>query len=179
MRLVLAIVAALTASPVLAFEPTITVSQDSAIAFGFFPKESLKALESGLVNFNVAVDKRGRLNACQVVGSSGFARLDAASCQLLAFSARFTPLRRADGSPTAGLRTGTILWVLPGQDPNMAMVRRTAAKVPDASEAVLCRRAIKTGSLMIENAVCLTAREWALQANDSSDLVHEMTSPKG
>jgi TonB family protein len=60
-------------------------------AFTDYPKGSLANNEQGTVHYRVKIDRRGVPSQCEVTQSSGFARLDIATCDLLMSRARFTP----------------------------------------------------------------------------------------
>ena len=74
-------------------------------AFTEYPKASLANNEQGTVHYRVKIDRRGFARECEVTQSSGFDRLDAATCELLMSRARF--------SPTQGKRSvydGKVIW---------------------------------------------------------------------
>jgi periplasmic protein TonB len=60
-------------------------------AFTEYPKGSLANNEQGTVHYRVKIDRRGVPRQCEVTQSSGFDRLDLATCDLLMSRARFTP----------------------------------------------------------------------------------------
>ena len=59
-------------------------------AFTQYPKASLENNEQGTVHYRVKIDGRGIPRQCEVTQSSGFERLDLATCELLMSRARFT-----------------------------------------------------------------------------------------
>lgn len=74
-------------------------------AFTDYPKASLANNEQGTVHYRVKIDRRGVPRQCEVTQSSGFDRLDIATCDLLMSRARF--------SPTQGRRSvydGKVVW---------------------------------------------------------------------
>lgn len=74
-------------------------------AFTQYPKASLANNEQGTVHYRVKIDRRGVPRQCEVTQSSGFERLDLATCELLMSRARFTP--------TQGRRSvydGRVVW---------------------------------------------------------------------
>ncbi len=74
-------------------------------AFTEYPKASLANNEQGTVHYRVKIDRRGVPKECEVTQSSGFERLDVATCELLMSRARFTP--------TQGRRSvydGRVVW---------------------------------------------------------------------
>jgi TonB family protein len=74
-------------------------------AFTEYPKASLANNEQGTVHYRVKINRRGVPSQCEVTQSSGFERLDVATCDLLMSRARFTP--------TQGRRSfydGKVVW---------------------------------------------------------------------
>lgn len=74
-------------------------------AFTAYPKASLENNEQGTVHYRVKIDGRGIPRQCEVTQSSGFERLDLATCELLMSRARF--------SRTQGRRSvydGKVVW---------------------------------------------------------------------
>ena len=74
-------------------------------AFTEYPKASLDNNEQGTVHYRVKIDRRGVPRQCEVTQSSGFERLDLATCELLMSRARF--------SRTQGRRSvydGKVVW---------------------------------------------------------------------
>jgi TonB family protein len=74
-------------------------------AFTQYPKSSLENNEQGIVHYRVKIDGRGIPKECEVTQSSGFSRLDQATCELLMSRARF--------SRTNGRRSvydGKVVW---------------------------------------------------------------------
>ena len=64
---------------------------EAAQAFTVYPEESAWNDEQGTVHYKVKIGRRGDVEECEVTQSSGFERLDRATCQLLMDKARFTP----------------------------------------------------------------------------------------
>ena len=79
-----------------------------------YPKEALKAEQTGLVVANLTVAPTGRVSGCAIGVSSGFPQLDAASCRLLIARGQFTPATDEAGNPTAGIWSQRVAWTLPG-----------------------------------------------------------------
>jgi TonB family protein len=74
-------------------------------AFTEYPKASLDNNEQGIVHYRVKIDRKGVPRECEVTQSSGFQRLDLATCELLMSRARF--------SRTQGRRSiydGKVVW---------------------------------------------------------------------
>lgn len=74
-------------------------------AFTEYPKASLANNEQGTVHYRVRIDGRGVPRQCEVTQSSGFERLDLATCELLMSRARFS---RAQGRRS--VYDGKVVW---------------------------------------------------------------------
>ena len=78
-----------------------------------YPSMSIKLEEQGVSKFRVTVGTDGRVEACEILRSSGHARLDAATCKLVTGRARFNPATDSKGEKIVGTYTNSISWVLP------------------------------------------------------------------
>ncbi|HEY0411628.1 MAG TPA: energy transducer TonB [Allosphingosinicella sp.] len=78
-----------------------------------YPLEAMRAAESGTVSFRLDVDAAGAVTGCTVTASSGSARLDQATCDILTARARFAPARDTQGRPIASTWSSRFRWVLP------------------------------------------------------------------
>lgn len=85
----------------------------SLIGAADYPAASLRAGEQGAVKLEIIVATDGRVSSCAVLRSSGYARLDRATCQLLARRARFWPALAADGTPVVEALLHEASWTLP------------------------------------------------------------------
>ncbi|MEA3000036.1 MAG: periplasmic protein TonB [Sphingomonadales bacterium] len=99
----------------------------AAAVEGPIPRSNLKALigpadypaslagrpRPGPVSVLLTVGPNGRVTRCDILRASGAAALDAATCRLLVSRSRFTPASDADGRPTQGGMSATILWPAP------------------------------------------------------------------
>ncbi len=79
-------------------------------AFTSYPKGSLANNEQGIVHYRVKIDRRGVPQQCEVTQSSGFQRLDLATCELLMSRARFTPSRDSRGRAGRSIYDGRVVW---------------------------------------------------------------------
>jgi TonB family protein len=79
-------------------------------AFTEYPRGSLADNEQGIVHYRVKIDRRGMANECAVTRSSGFQRLDNATCDLLMTRARFTPSRDSRGRASRSTFDGRVIW---------------------------------------------------------------------
>jgi protein TonB len=78
-----------------------------------YPTESLKAGEQGTVEFKVDVNADGRAENCVILKSSGFPRLDKATCDVVVRRARFKPASDGNGAPIRGTWSNKMNWVIP------------------------------------------------------------------
>lgn len=79
-------------------------------AFTEYPKASLANNEQGTVHYRVKIDRRGVPSECEVTQSSGYERLDLATCDLLMSRARFTPSRDSRGRAGRSTYDGRVIW---------------------------------------------------------------------
>lgn len=90
--------------------PDASRQAQAGAALNVYPKESLAAGEQGVVAYHVKIDSRGRATDCEVTGSSGFYRLDMATCAMLMDRAQFTPERDSRGRATRSTFDGKVVW---------------------------------------------------------------------
>ncbi len=79
-------------------------------AFNVYPKESLDHGEQGTVFYHVRIDARGHPTECEITGSSGYHRLDDATCEMLMDRAQFTPRPDEKGRGTRSTYDGKVVW---------------------------------------------------------------------
>lgn len=85
-------------------------SSEANAAFTNYPKASLDNNEQGTVHYRVKINSRGVPSQCEITQSSGFERLDAATCDLLMSRARFTPSRDGRGKGRGSTYDGRVVW---------------------------------------------------------------------
>ena len=78
-----------------------------------YPPAEIRAGHAGTVRFRLSLDARGRVTGCTIVETSGYPRLDDATCGNASKRARFDAATDAAGERVAGSYTGTIRWVIP------------------------------------------------------------------
>lgn len=93
------------AAPALA-EPMGT--SNDGLKFRAYPAESLKNGEEGTVRYRVSINKKGEPMSCEVTGSSGFPRLDEATCEMIVFNAKFN--RVAGKNQKRWIYDGQVDW---------------------------------------------------------------------
>lgn len=132
------------------------ISQDD------YPADSRRNGEHGTVAVRLDITAEGRVGACTVIDSSGFANLDAATCRLLSRRARFRPARDRAGNAVPDSLVQRITWRLadsPRVDAamlawrqclvdGMAAASATSAAPETAANALLDRCAAQEGDLL-------------------------------
>jgi protein TonB len=83
------------------------------ISMDDYPAEALRQHAQGTVRVALDVDETGRVSACTVLQSSGFAVLDQATCRLMSSRARFAPAHDAAGRPVKDVFKTSIAWRVP------------------------------------------------------------------
>ncbi|MGZ8285622.1 MAG: energy transducer TonB [Allosphingosinicella sp.] len=138
------------------------IARDAAnaeVILSEYPARARAAGEQGVVGFNVALDREGYATSCVVTHSSGYKRLDEETCDMILDRAKFKGVRGADGRKTNVVTQGAVNWRLPaGEATAPAPVRLAVAAKP---EKKICRRRVKTGSLVDSERLCATATEWS------------------
>ncbi len=78
-----------------------------------YPSRALREDREGVTRFRVSIGTDGKVESCDVVGSSGHADLDEATCKLVSRRARFKPATDGDGEPTTGSYSNAVRWQIP------------------------------------------------------------------
>jgi protein TonB len=78
-----------------------------------YPSRALREEREGTTSFRVVVNASGRVDSCQITGSSGHSDLDAATCKNIQRRARFRPSLDAQGNPTTGTWSSRVRWQIP------------------------------------------------------------------
>jgi len=138
-------------------------SSTRALIVQNYPSESLARGEQGTVAFLVQLDRDARIDTCVVTKSSGYPRLDAATCDVLVKYANFSPAE-AKGARVATSRTGNLEWRLPDSYRHKAAAAAPRVNVTPAeleAQRLICKRTAAPGSLTRLKTYCLTKDEWA------------------
>jgi protein TonB len=83
------------------------------VVTGDYPPSALRRGDEGTTRFRVVVGTDGRVDACEVTGSSGNAELDAAACRNIERRARFEPASDGNGQKVVGTYTSSVSWRIP------------------------------------------------------------------
>ena len=130
-----------------------------------YPAASALRGEQGDVTFRIRTNRKGQVDSCQVISSSGYRRLDEATCDMVLRGATAKPLQNANGLNIAGVRDAYVEWRLPAQYAiNQAAFDTRPGK---ASVAIMCHREMRKGSIIVEQKICMTAEAWNRQTIDA------------
>ena len=91
--------------------PATPKGRGNAFSDDDFPDASRRAEEAGVTRVSYTVDVDGKVSACTVTQSSGFPRLDDATCKIIMRRFRFNPATR-DGRPVQETKTQPVRWQL-------------------------------------------------------------------
>ena len=122
------------------------------------------------------------LTSCAVTKSSGFPRLDTATCDMIVATARFR--RSPDDQRQRTTHDGSVVWKLPeglvkAVPPTPAPEAPAASAEALADAALICRRTNKLGSLYIKTKLCLTKEDWERARENARNETKDMQTPKG
>lgn len=143
-----------------------------------YPRGALDAGEQGLVRFRITLDQKGELTGCEVTKSSGYRRLDTETCDLIQRYARFTPVVNSEGRTVVATRNGYVNWQLPAGSLPVAKPR------PDSlaragTERVICRRGVRTGSLVATNRRCMRDSDWTRMTGEARARLRDVQGTTG
>ncbi|EGD60677.1 TonB-like protein [Novosphingobium nitrogenifigens DSM 19370] len=82
-----------------------------------YPAVAVRNHMIGTTRFLAMVDATGKPTHCEIVDSSGFDVLDAATCHAIMERARFSPARDPHGQAVAGDYSNRIRWQIPQMGP--------------------------------------------------------------
>lgn len=75
-----------------------------------YPRIALRDDATGLVELALLIDEAGKVASCMVIGTSGYASLDAQSCAVITERGKFDPAIGIDGKPTRSGLIQRIRW---------------------------------------------------------------------
>lgn len=78
-----------------------------------YPAADLRAEHEGTTRFRLSIGADGKVQACEVTVSSGFASLDAAACANLRKRAKFVAATDASGAAVPGTYASAVRWTIP------------------------------------------------------------------
>jgi protein TonB len=141
-----------------------------------YPPRALAAHEQGAVGFTVTLDSKGVVTGCHVTHSSGHPLLDEETCKLITMNAQFNPDPNVSASQTR-THEGLIAWKLPAWATALQPPKPVVAAA--APEPLVCKKALRAGSLASFERTCLTPRQWATQSDDMKQPYADMQGTKG
>ena len=92
------------------------LAPENWITGGDYPPSALRERREGHTGVRLQISASGRLDSCEVIGPSGHADLDGATCPTLIRRARLQPATDAQGQPTQSVMTVRITWALPEEE---------------------------------------------------------------
>jgi protein TonB len=78
-----------------------------------YPSRDLRQGHEGTTAFRLVIGSNGRVSACEVVRSSGYPGLDAATCKAVTARARFEPATDESGARILGTYSNSVRWQIP------------------------------------------------------------------
>ena len=91
--------------------PATPKGRGNVISTDDYPSASRAAEEEGVVRVSYLIGTDGRVTECTIAQSSGFKRLDDATCSIIQRRWRFNPATR-DGQPVPERKTQPVRWKL-------------------------------------------------------------------
>lgn len=168
--------------PALAANPPVKTErgrQISEIVFQNYPPRALAAGEEGPVFFTVTLDKDARPMSCQVTHGSGHPLLDQETCDLIVQHAVFKSAKDANGQLVRETAEGVVNWTIPGHTPAPISLTSAAAAAPRTTEAQVCKKNTRIGTLSSVERTCMTPSEWAKQSDEQKQTYDELQGRKG
>jgi len=150
-----------------ASDQTVRAAANGQFLWDYYPPGALRRGEQGRVAFKLTIEPTGTISACDVTESSGFGALDKETCEIMALYARVNPVRNADGRAIRADQNGFIVWKLPPGATKVASASRS--KTMPKPDQLICRKDIKTGSLIATVNQCMTRSEWKEQEQQNRD----------
>ena len=78
-----------------------------------YPSVAVHEDATGTVQMMTLIDETGKIASCMVIGTSGYASLDAQSCAIITVRAKFRPAVDTAGKPAKSGLVSRIRWMLP------------------------------------------------------------------
>ena len=150
-------------------------AENLRVLLNHYPPRARRAGEQGPVGFKVALDHDGYANSCEVTRSSGHPRLDEETCRLIMDHAIFRAV--GDARNANAIVEGTLNWTLSGKA--AAQASQTATASATATEKIICRRQLRTGSLADFQRLCATQSDWRRMGERTREEWGELQGAKG
>lgn len=78
-----------------------------------YPARDLRLGHTGTTKYRVVISSSGKVQSCEIIGTSGFAGLDEATCKYVSRRARFDPASNSNGEKVVGTWSGSVSWRIP------------------------------------------------------------------
>ncbi len=78
-----------------------------------YPARDLRLGHTGTAKYRVVISSSGKVQSCEITGTSGFAGLDEATCKYVSRRARFDPASNSNGEKVVGTWSGSVSWRIP------------------------------------------------------------------
>ncbi|WP_336980254.1 TonB family protein [Altererythrobacter fulvus] len=78
-----------------------------------YPTRDLRLGHTGTAKYRVVISSSGKVQSCEITGTSGFAGLDEATCKYVSRRARFDPASNSNGEKVVGTWSGSVSWRIP------------------------------------------------------------------
>ena len=78
-----------------------------------YPRAGITRELEGVAGYRLVIGSDGRVDECQITGSTGHTVLDRATCQLIERRARFEPATDQTGRTVVGTYDGQVTWDIP------------------------------------------------------------------
>jgi periplasmic protein TonB len=78
-----------------------------------YPANDLRKGNQGTTRFRVIVGSNGRVQSCEITGTSGFASLDKVTCDRVTRRARFEAATDGTGTKVVGSYANAVVWRIP------------------------------------------------------------------
>lgn len=78
-----------------------------------YPAADLRAGHIGVTGFRLTIGADGKVQACDVIASSGYPSLDSVACTNLRKRAKFIPATDSTGAAVSGSYTNVVRWMIP------------------------------------------------------------------
>lgn len=154
---------------------SVRINKMSRIVAQNYPADSLARGEQGVVHFSVALDESGRLERCAVTRSSGYPRLDRATCDMLVRHGQFRAAADAHGNRHPTVHLGQVAWRHPDGAAVAPPPPTDVSQSELASLELICRRDLKNGSIIIKTKYCLSRSDWRRAYDNARRETRRMT----
>ena len=117
-----------------------------------YPAAALRNAEEGTVTMKIGIDPNGRVEGCEVTGSSGSPALDMGACEGMLLHALYEPARDARGRPVKSATSQSIRYILPKTSSEVLEVQKGVQPASLLDEIALRERVFDEEFRMAINA---------------------------